>query len=186
MKTIYIDIDGTVIDTISIICNLYNYDYIFYPGFEPVEPETIRTWDFDELSLTDREHVNRYFCTPRFFENIKFMQSAKWIIGLLSKEYKIVFCSSGRHPNLEMKKLWVKRHFPYAEFIPVELPTYPDKSHVNMAGGIFIDDDAKNLITSSAEVKICFGKEYPWNENWNGVRCADWSHVYKYIKQIER
>ena len=82
MRKAFIDIDGTTIDTIQIICNLYNYDHIFYPCFEPVESEEIKTWDFDELKLADREYINKYFCTPRFFENIIFMQSAEWIIGL--------------------------------------------------------------------------------------------------------
>ena len=47
-----------------------------------------------------------------------------------------------------------------------------------------IDDVAENLETSNAPVKICFGKAYPWNMYWQGVRCETWSEVYGYIRKV--
>ena len=112
------------------------------------------------------------------------MKSSKWIIGLLSKEYKIIFCSSGSYPNLQLKRRWLNVHFPYAEFIPVEMPTYKDKSWVDMKDGVFIDDCTHNLITSNADVKICYGKVYEWNKDWDGIRCERWEEIYQIIKEI--
>lgn len=47
----------------------------------------------------------------------------------------------------------------------------------DMEGGIIIDDVASNLESSNASLKICFGKVYPWNEKWEGIRAYDWLEV---------
>ena len=61
------------------------------------------------------------------------------------------------------------------------LKTHKDKSCVDMSGGIFIDDSSNNLITSNADIKFCFGKEYPWNKDWTGIRFKRWMSVLTYI-----
>ena len=53
-----------------------------------------------------------------------------------------------------------------------------------MSDGIFVDDSAQNLFTSNAKVKICFGDEYEWNKNWNGIRCFNWCELYNLLKPI--
>lgn len=184
IKKIVIDLDGVVFDTIRQIVDMYNIDHIMYKDFEVVMPEDIKTWEFKELNLEPPQVIDSYFNTPRFFQDIPLMKSSKWIIGLLSKEYKIIFCSSGSYPNLQLKRRWLNVHFPYAEFIPVEMPTYKDKSSVDMKDGVFIDDCTHNLITSNADVKICYGKVYEWNKDWDGIRCERWEEIYQIIKEI--
>lgn len=185
INKIIIDLDGVVYDTISRIVEMYNYDHIMYKDFKVVMPSEIKTWEFTELTLEPPEVIDKYFCTPRFFTDLPLMKSATWIINKLSNDYQIIFCSSGAYPNLQLKREWVRNHFKYAEFIPVELPTYKDKSAVNMKNSIFIDDVSNNLTTSNADVKICFGEVYSWNEDWDGIRCKDWEEVYQYIKEYE-
>lgn len=190
-RRIFIDLDGVVIDTISTIVGIYNEDHAQYKNFRMVVPSDIKTWDFDELELESREYIDSYFNQPRFFksEHLKWMMGAKWIINKLydNLNCKIIFCSSGSYPNLQLKRQWIYRQFHYADFIPVEMPTYEDKSHVDMSGEgtVFIDDCSKNLITSNAETKICFGEIYSWNEDWNGIRCRDWTEIYKLFKGWE-
>ena len=188
MRKMFIDLDGVVFNTLKIITEIYNIDHLFYKDFEVVDWHDINTWEFKELSLEPPEVIDSYFCTPRFFQHIELMKSAEWIIRLLSKHYKIIFCSSGRYANLQLKKMWISKKFPYADFIPVELPTYPDKSHILMRGengnkNIFVDDNSSNLRTSNADIKICFGKEYSWNDDWDGVRCYSWVELYEYLKK---
>lgn len=191
MRKIFIDLDGVVIDAIFTIVSLYNADHIHYKDFHMVVPSEIKSWDFDELVLEPREYIDKYFNQPRFFEsdNLRWMAGAKWIINKLHDkcQCKIIFCSSGSYSNLKMKALWIDVHFPYADFIPVEMPTYEDKSHVDMSGDntVFIDDVSKNLFTSNAKTKICFGETYSWNEDWDGVRCRNWMEVYEYLKRLE-
>ena len=185
ISAIIIDLDGVVFDTINKVVDMYNYDHIMYKDFEVVNPSDIKTWSFNELSLETPETIDKYFNTPRFFENLPLMKSAKWIIDKLKENHKIIFCSSGSYPNLQLKRKWLCKHFPNTEFIPVELPTYEDKSCVNMADCVFIDDVSRNLETSNAKYKVCFGEKYDWNKSWNGARCKDWEEVYQYIKELE-
>ena len=186
-RRVFIDLDGVVFDTIRTIVDLYNIDHVNYKDFKVVVPSEIKTWDFDELVLEPREYIDKYFNQPRFFTSVTLMMGSKWIINKLhdTLDYTIIFCSSGSYPNLQLKRQWINKHFSYADFIPVEMPTYIDKSNVNMAGAYFIDDVSANLITSNAKTKICFGDTYSWNEDWDGLRCRNWIEVYEYFKRLE-
>ena len=77
---------------------------------------------------------------------------------------------------------WCKEHLPFCQFIGVNLKEYKDKSHIDMNGGLFIDDSAHNLETSNAETKICFGEIYSWNKEWNGKHCWDWNMIHQIYK----
>ena len=184
-KTIFIDLDGTVINTVKCITEMYDEDYYYYSDYEKIPWNEIYTWDFTELKAAKPEHINLYFNQPRFFRNVEMFLDAKRAIDILNNHFNIVFVSHGYSPNLRLKKEYIKKHFPYAEFIGVNLKTNPDKSCVDMKDGIFIDDSSNNLITSNADVKICFGKEYSWNKNWNGIRFYDWSSALVYILNIK-
>lgn len=48
-----------------------------------------------------------------------------------------------------------------------------------MTGASFLDDNAKNLYSSNAKHKICFGEEYEWNRNWKNERLVNWCDVYR-------
>lgn len=186
MMRIFIDLDGVVFDTIHTIVDLYNIDHLYYKNFEPVLPSSVRSWTFDELELEDWEYVNKYFNQPRFFTQLTLINSAKWIINKLHDAgFIITFCSIGTYPNLQLKRQWIQKHFKFAEFIPVDYEMYEDKSHINMSGAILIDDSSINLTTSNADLKICFGEEYPWNEDWKGVRSETWEDVYSLIKNYK-
>lgn len=185
MQKIFIDLDGVVFDTIAKIVDLYNTDYVYYKDFKVVLPSDIKTWDFNELTLETKENIDKYFNQPRFFMDLPLMKSAKWIINKLHNNlgFKIIFCSSGSYPNLQLKKIWIEKYFSYADFIPVEMSMYADKSHIDMADSYLIDDCSKNLYTSNAKNKICFGDIYPWNEDWNGIRVNNWVELFGYIRK---
>lgn len=95
---------------------------------------------------------------------------------------EVVIVSSGYSQNLRAKEEWCKEHLPFCQFIGVNLKEYKDKSHIDMNGGLFIDDSAHNLETSNAKTKICFGEIYPWNIKWNGKHCWDWNIIYQIYK----
>lgn len=181
MKKIYLDFDGCIIDTISIITKMYDEDFSAYSDFKYIHPCEVNTWDFTELSCASADYINTYFNQPRFFKNIEYMDNAEEVINKLKDEFEIVVVSSGFPPNLRLKTKWIKENMPYASFIPINLKYHSDKSHVYMKDGIFLDDSAKNLITSNAHEKICFGDLYPWNEEWDGLRLYNWKDVEKYV-----
>lgn len=180
-KKLYLDFDGVICNTIKTIVKLYSEDFKYYKKFEPIDWSEVETWDFTELEAAKPEYIDTYFNQQRFFDNVEWMPWAKDIIEKLSEIYDIKVCSAGYYPNLVGKVNWLEKNMPYAEFIGVNFKNYSDKSHVDMSDGIFIDDSAKNLITSNAETKICFGDVYEWNKDWDGIRCANWHDVWELI-----
>lgn len=166
--TVFIDLDGVVLNTIKCIVNLYNEDFKYYPKYEKVDWTDVDSWDFTELKAAKPEYINHYFNQKRFFDNVEMFESAKKVIDKLSEKYNIKFVSLGYAPNLLLKDEWVKDNFPYAEFIGVDMKYYKDKSHIDMSGdgNVFIDDRSDNLETSNVPIKICFGDCYDWNTDW--------------------
>lgn len=182
ITNIFIDLDCTTINTIKCITEMYDKDYFYYSDYEKVPWTEVNTWDFAELKAAKPEYINLYFNQPRFFNCVEMFLNAKESIDTLSDHFNIIFVSHGYSPNLRLKEKYIRKHFPYAKFIGVNLKTHSDKSCVDMKGGIFIDDSSKNLTASNADIKICFGKEYPWNEDWDRIRFYDWVSVLQYIK----
>lgn len=182
MRKIYVDFDGTIVNSIKAITDLYNEDFQYYEDYKYINWVDIETWGFDECNCATPEYINTYFNQQRFFDIAEYMDNAKEVLERLKDEYEIIVASFGNLPNLVAKEKWIKTHMPYAEFVGVDMKMFPDKSHINMNNGVFIDDCTKNLITSNAQYKICFGDYYQWNNTWNGDRCFNWCDVEKYIK----
>ena len=186
MRRIIIDIDNTLINTIATITNLYNEDFKWYSKFQPIDWHNVKTWNFEELELASRDYINHYFNQPRFFREAVLMDDVLEVIGrLYQKGYEIVFCSMCYSPNGRGKEIFLRGLFPYAKFINVNMKEYPDKRHIDMSGAIFVDDDGKNLDTSNAAIKVCFGEILPWNENYDGDRCYSWLDFEEFINDLE-
>lgn len=146
----------------------------------------MRTWEFKELSLTNKDYILSYFDQPRFFENVEFMDNAFEVISdLLKAEYEICIVSIGTQQNLLGKEIWIKEHIPDIAFIGIDSSKYKDKSHIDMSNGIFIDDEKRYLDSSNAKIKICFGDEYDWNKECNCIRCNNWYDVKRYMEKLE-
>ena len=169
----------------KVIADLYNEDFCYYKKFKFVKWEDINSWDFDECELASSKYINMYFNQPRFFKRVEFMDNAEEIIPMLAQKYDIYIVSHGYSPNLRLKRVWIEQHMPYVKgFIGVNLKDHRDKSCVDMSGGIFIDDTAKNLETCNAKTRICFGDDYPWNCKWRGVRCRNWYDIGRFLNVI--
>lgn len=180
-RKLYIDMDGVIISTVERIVEMYNEDFRYYKKFVPVNWWEVNTWEFAECKCATPEYINTYFNQPRFFSGVKEMFFVKDILKELSGEYDIVVVTSGFRPNLAQKEKWIKDNLPFCEFIGVNMKKHKDKSHVDMKGGIFIDDSYSNLSTSNADFKICFGDVFSWNEKWDGTRCYNWIDVKEMI-----
>lgn len=181
IKTLYIDFDGTLVNTIESIVDLYNEDFKYYKNFNYIKWWDIDTWGFEECNCAPPGYIDLYFNQPRFFEKLKFMQWAQWAVKKLSQYYTIKIVSHGYSPNLKQKESYIKEWFPFAEFIGVNLKEYSDKAHIDMNDGLFIDDSSKNLITSNAKENICFGEIYSWNKEWTGKRMNNWYEIQQYL-----
>ena len=184
-KKLFVDFDGTIVNTVAAICSLYNEDFKYYKDFIPVKWWEVNTWNFEECNCTTTEYINTYFNQQRFFDKLTYMDWAKETLDELKDDYEITIVSSGYSPNLKAKEIWINENLSYCKFIGVNLKEHEDKSHIFMGDGIFIDDSSKNLITSNALVNICFGDKYSWNEDWTGFRCNNWNDVKKFLKGDE-
>ena len=166
-KTIFIDMDLTLLNSVKAITEMYDEDFQYYPDYKKIPWEKVVSWSFKELSLLPKGHIEFYFNQKRFFDKVEMYPDAKEVIDRLSDEYRIVFVSHGYSPNLRLKKIYVTHNFPYADFIGVNLDEHKDKSCVDMAGegNVFIDDTPNNLYNSNAPIKICYG-DYEWNRDF--------------------
>lgn len=156
---------------------MYNEDFKYYKNFKPIKSCEIDTWNFEECNCATPEYMNTYFNQQRFFDKLTYMDWAKEVLEKLKEEYELIIVSSGYSPNLVAKGLWIENNLPYCDFIGVNLKEYRDKSHINMSDGIFIDDSMNNLMTSNAQLNICFGDIYSWNKDWSGIRCFNWNDI---------
>lgn len=162
---IILDFDGCIVNTIKRIVDMYNQDHN-----DNVDWHTVKSWGFKECTKLNNEVLNSYFAQQRFFnEELEFMPYAKEVIKELANTHKITVCSMGSENNLKYKEKWLNDNLGvYHKFIGVLESEYKDKSHIDMSGCVFIDDSAKNLETSNASVKICYGEVFPWNEFFAG------------------
>lgn len=180
-EDLIIDFDGCIGNSVKRIVSLYDSDYRLYPDYKQIHWTVIDSWNFEELTLISREHINHYFEQERFFDNkLDFMENAKEVITKLSERFNISVCTMGFGNNLKFKEAWLRKHFPFLkEFIGVDMREYENKSHIDMSDAIFIDDCSNNLVTSSAKKKILYGDDYSWNRGYEGLRCWNWTEVEK-------
>ena len=185
-NTLYIDFDGTIVNTIKKITSLYDEDFSSNKSYEKIDWSDVQTWDFSELKCATREDIDRYFSSKRFFDHLEFMDNAMEVIGSIEGLFQICIVSIGSKENLENKKMWIEENIPHCQFIGVDETINNDKAHIDMSDGIFIDDSLHNLETSNAAVKIVFGDKYPWNENNEKyLRCFNWMDVKRYITKFQ-
>ena len=190
--TLFCDLDCVTFETVRCIVKLYDLDFHDKPGYKKVDWTKIDSWDFLELSLATKEVIDGYFNQQRFFDRVEMIDGAKEAIDYLSNFYNIVFVSHGEDLNLHLKEKYVNEHFPYARFIGVKLSENHDKSCVDMSGkgNVFIDDMPKNILGSNADIRICFGKDYEWNKDFesdldNGIyRLYNWKSVLRLLKIV--
>lgn len=186
VSTLYVDFDCVIVNTIKKIVDLYNDDHGYCKDFIPVDWTTINSWKFEELFLEPYSVIDRYFSQPRFFRDLEWMDNAEEVLQRLSEKYEIKVVSIGTRENLVGKQLWLLKNMPYARFIPVLFGEgETDKSEIDMSDGILFDDRVANLINSNAKIKVCFGDIYSWNRNWDGIRCANWHDVEKFLREEE-
>ena len=95
MKTIYLDFDCTIVNTIKSIVSLYNEDFKYYKNFNPVNWTDINTWNFTECNCASAEYINTYFNQQRFFDRLEYMDDAEDVLNRLKEKYRIVVISMG-------------------------------------------------------------------------------------------
>lgn len=179
--------DGVLTDSVAAVVSCYNEDFQYYSDFKEIRSCDIHTYDFQELTLASKEYVDHLWNRPRFFSNLKLMPFAREVLEILSIQYNIEVATAGYSPNLRQKEAYLHKHLPFIikKIDLINLKEFKDKSHLDMNNAVFIDDQANNLITSNAALKICFGDKEEWNTTWNGERCYNWHEVMKRLFDVD-
>ena len=188
--TIYLDMDNVVFDTVETIKIMYDEDFRLFDDYYEVPLNQLTSYDFQELNLLTRRQLALYFSSGRFFDLVGCVDGAELSIASLNGFYKypVTFVSIGTPENIRGKQIWVdefNQNFQTdVKFIGVDAP---DKSSIDMNGGILVDDVVQNLESSNAAVKICFS-EYGWNKDWQGLRATNWGQlrylIYEEAKKL--
>ncbi len=173
ISTIFLDVDGVVIDSVRAMCKLLNEKY--NTNCKPID---ITSWNFSQVkSDLTSEEIEELFSDERLFEIILFYQG---VFKFIRKyHHKIIFLTKGNIENISNKsKLFYAVNL---ENIPlIGLPLNVSKGWINMnykGRSLFIDDCSQNLIDSNADIKIMM-KEYDndadWQRNWDGYIMKGW------------
>ncbi len=178
-KKLFIDVDGVITNTIKRFCDIYNKKYATHPNFKPADWTKVESWNFtDECPLLKTvDEVEEIFESYEMYDNPEFLDGSVDALFDLSNTYDITIVTMGSAINLGNKFEVLKDKIPFVDFIGIDNFKHKDKRKVDMTGSIFIDDVSKNLQTSNALIKICFGEVKPWNEDWTGKRCFDWNQI---------
>ena len=187
-KKLFFDVDGTICKSPKRVVQIYNEEFNQNSNWEECNK-----WDFSDVCplLLDAES---YFSRPDFYKN-QLELTDPYIKGIISllfiSGYEIYFITIGSKDNLEHKKNWLIEQFPYvleSNMILLEKLNM-GKAEIDMQGGILIDDNYINLLTSNADEKICMHKRTEWNEGVERsgfVRLKDSLELYNYIIKLEK
>lgn len=182
---IYCDFDGVIVQTTKRIVEMYNEDFMYYKNFEKVDAAEVNTWAFSELKLADKKTIDHYFNRFRFFKGLELMPDAKETMQKLTEEgHEIIVVTMGYSPNLKGKKIWLQENLPFVDFLGCNYKQYPDKSHIDMSDGVFIDDSYSNLKTTNSPMPILFGESFEWNYDWKGIQKKNWKEMYEFLQEV--
>ena len=178
-KKIFLDFDGTTVNSIKAFCSIYNWGYAGNPKFKHADWRKVNKWDFSDECLLAKNDIESIFAMEEFFTNLEVMDVETLdVIDRLKDKFDIVVCSIGTPANISHKVSWIERVLDIKNMIMLSKKDAKiDKSIINMGGGIIIDDHSENLFSSNAETKICFGEVKEWNENWSGLRARNWKEL---------
>lgn len=187
-KLLYLDVDNTICNSTKRFVEIYNQEYN-----QQADWTKCYNWDYSDICplLGDAEVI---FAREDFYNNkLELMDNyMATIIRLLHlQNYDIHFVTIGTKYNLAYKEKWLEEQFPYIPKKNYHLLEKTDmgKEEIHMQGGILVDDNYINLLTSNSDLKICMHKITGWNkdiERSGFIRLNDSLELYEFIKKLEK
>jgi len=181
-QKLFLDFDNTIVNSTKAFCDIYNLRYYNHPNFIKADWEKSYLYNFEDVCplLKTKEEVENIFCSETFFRSLEFIDNNTIdVIAELNNKYQIIITSIGWPLNISLKSLWIENELPMIkEFILINNGDCSmDKGIIDMSKGVILDDVESNLISSNADLKVCFGYRHDKNENWQGEWCVDWLDV---------
>lgn len=164
INTIYLDMDGVLVDFVRGACELYNYDPLM---INKTVQEHVNASDEDFWNLIDSEG-------EAFWTELPMYRYAKTLVNRCQHKSKVIvltdpsfgaFCYGG-------KKLWMMKHFP-------DIPVYmaAEKWRLARRGDVLIDDKPSNV----RDFNNHGGHGIMFPQRWNGYH-VDAKDKVKYIE----
>ncbi len=139
-------------------------------------------WDEDFLpKLTDNQKLDMIDSQDFWNFARPTAEAIKFIKKLQENNFEIIFYTSHRPTGQEVKRNWLKKHFPKVKFILFASIHHP-KDEYN--GLILIDDQIKHHLVNKSQYKIIFGlyREVILEQLPKNVEFVDnWSDLYHLI-----
>lgn len=163
--TIYLDCDDTILYSSEAVIRILNKKY----GTNKTIDD-LKDWNYRSIvpQVTKQEILDIYE-SKEFWKEAEFNKDFLKTYKKLKKSFIWKIVSRGTKGNLAYKKKFLKRKIGKLEFEDLEI-VHSDqsnlpKSHIDMSGGIQIDDNMDCLKGSSAAIRVLFqDRSFIWNQ----------------------
>lgn len=180
MATIYIDLDGTIVDLTKAVIEELNR--LKGTNFKP---EVAKSYWWEETGYP-QEVFEEILREPYLFEMADSIKGAiKGVNKLYDYGFEIVFLTCPNYDSefcFNEKVLWLEKHFDWFDSYKNVIFT-ARKDLVGTKDDYLIDDDPKYL-NGFKGISICF--EQPWSNKFNGIKFTSWDKITTYIIETEK
>ena len=165
--TIYLDCDDTILYSSEAVIRILNKKY----GTNKTIDD-LKDWGYRSIaSQVTKDEVMDIYASDEFWKEAEFNEDFVRAYKQLKKVFVWKIASKGTATNLQKKKKWLKKKFgrklklDYLEEINQGVIDAMTKHHIDMTGGIQIDDNMTCLKNSSAAIKVLFqSRMFTWNQ----------------------
>lgn len=177
INTFIMDFDGTLVDSIKAYCAAYNQIYGHRPSFKPANPDLVSRWDLKDQCPLEND-PERMFSSDEFWDHLELMPGAKEFMDHAKENHDVWICSIGTPLNIAKKALWIEKNLNHKQIILLSKNKADmGKDFIYFDQAVLVDDHEKNLFGAGIQKKICFGRKYDWNKNWDDLRAADFNEL---------
>ncbi len=171
MKTILIDVDGTIADIHTVWLDMYNKEY-----GDNMTVDQITKWEMHELVKPEcGKGIYKFLSHPDFYKRTHPIDGAIWGVGELRRRgHKIVFVTSGVFPE---KERWVE----FLGFGGKRDIVFTEQKEL-VVGDIMIDDYQPNIKAWYEIGKHAILFDRPWNQTtpWH-PRAKTWEDAVRLV-----
>lgn len=167
MVTLYVDADDTILDSSKAVIEILNEKYNLSPAKTILDLED---WNYhsicDEVTAAE---VTEIYNSKDFFDRVKIKKGFESFLRKHKDKFSLKIVTKGTSENLRRKEEYFAKYLPEAEVIGVGFSTDTlsdfGKGHIDMTGGIQIDDRTDSLNTNAPiKILITHGMQLPWNQ----------------------
>jgi 5'(3')-deoxyribonucleotidase len=197
-KSIVIDVDGVILDSISAIALWYEQKYSNHPYYVKPNSKLEKSWNFkDTMSLMTSEDIKNAFNSTLFFDSVQFKPNVIEVLEKISKmdNVDLYICSIGSQINLVKKSILLHEKLPFIRndrYVMIR----DDNVEVSMGGKylkfenpesmIILDDCTKNLTGFGTKVLFKDNGDNEWNQGItkDTIVVDSWLEFYDVITML--